>query len=116
MGKRPVDYVTILGEAGTRVKLNAIDADTATRTTQLMMYMQDLDCCIFLSFDPYKIREVLGIPGNLEPLLTLVLGSQKEVHRVETVGTDDSVEYWRGAQDVHHVPKRPLEDLLIIRK
>jgi len=26
------------------------------------------------------------------------------------------VKYWRDAQGVHHVPKRPLEDLLIIKK
>ena len=73
-------------------------------------------CCIFLSFDPRKIREVLGIPENLEPLLVLALGFQKEVRRVETVGADGSVKYWRDAQGVHHVPKRPLEDLLIIKK
>ena len=71
---------------------------------------------IFLSFDPRKIREVLGIPENLEPLLVLALGFQKEVRRVETVGADGSVKYWRDAQGVHHVPKRPLEDLLIIKK
>ena len=65
---------------------------------------------------PRKIREVLGIPENLEPLLVLALGFQKEVRRVETVGADGSVKYWRDAQGVHHVPKRPLEDLLIIKK
>ena len=71
---------------------------------------------IHISFDPRKIREVLGIPENLEPLLVLALGFQKEVRRVETVGADGSVKYWRDAQGVHHVPKRPLEDLLIIKK
>ena len=49
-------------------------------------------------------------------LLVLALGFQKEVRRVETVGADGSVKYWRDAQGVHHVPKRPLEDLLIIKK
>ena len=109
-------YVAILGEAGTRAKLNAIDAGIAAQTIQLAAYTRDLGCCIFLSFDPRKIREVLGIPENLEPLLVLALGFQKEVRRVETVGADGSVKYWRDAQGVHHVPKRPLEDLLIIKK
>ena len=59
---------------------------------------------------------MLGIPENLEPLLVLALGFQKEVRRVETVGADGSVKYWRDARGVHHVPKRPLEDLLIIKK
>lgn len=109
-GERPTGYVAILGEAGTRAKLNAIDAGIAAQTIQLAAYTRDLGCCIFLSFDPRKIREVLGIPENLEPLLVLALGFQKEVRRVETVGADGSVKYWRDAQGVHHVPKRPLED------
>ena len=115
-GERPTGYVAILGEAGTRAKLNAIDAGIAAQTIQLAAYTRDLGCCIFLSFDPRKIREVLGIPENLEPLLVLALGFQKEVRRVETVGADGSVKYWRDAQGVHHVPKRPLEDLLILKK
>ena len=94
----------------------SFDAGIAAQTIQLAAYTRDLGCCIFLSFDPRKIREVLGIPENLEPLLVLALGFQKEVRRVETVGADGSVKYWRDAQGVHHVPKRPLEDLLIIKK
>ena len=115
-GERPTGYVAILGEAGTRAKLNAIDAGIAAQTIQLAAYTRDFGCCMFLSFDPRKIREVLGIPENLEPLLVLALGFQKEVRRVETVGADGSVKYWRDARGVHHVPKRPLEDLLIIKK
>ncbi|WP_308773913.1 nitroreductase family protein [uncultured Bilophila sp.] len=115
-GERPTGYLVILGEAGTRAKLNAIDAGIAAQTIQLAAYTRDLGCCIFLSFDPRRIRETLGIPENLEPLLVLALGAQKEVRRVETVGADGSVKYWRDAQGVHHVPKRPLKDLLIIKK
>ena len=100
-GERPTGYVAILGEAGTRAKLNAIDAGIAAQTIQLAAYTRDFGCCIFLSFDPR---------------LVLALGFQKEVRRVETVGADGSVKYWRDARGVHHVPKRPLEDLLIIKK
>jgi hypothetical protein len=32
---------------------------------------------------------------------------------VETVGTDGDVRYWRDADGVHHVPKRPLADILL---
>ena len=96
--------------------MNEIDAGIAAQTIQLAAYTRDLGCCIFLSFDPHKIREALGIPENLEPLLVLALGFQKEARCVETVGADGSVKYWRDAQGVHHVPKRPLEELLIIKK
>lgn len=115
-GERPTGYLVILGEAGTRAKLNAIDAGIAAQTIQLAASSRDVGCCIFLSFDPRVLREVLGIPETLEPVLVLALGLQKEVRRVEPMGPDGSVRYWRDAQGVHHVPKRALDDLLIIRK
>ena len=59
-GERPTGYVAILGEAGTRAKLNAIDAGIAAQTIQLAAYTRDLGCCIFLSFDPRKIREAVS--------------------------------------------------------
>ena len=46
-GERPTGYVAILGEAGTRAKLNAIDAGIAAQTIQLAAYTRDLGCCIF---------------------------------------------------------------------
>ena len=45
-GERPSGYVAILGEAGTRAKLNAIDAGIAAQTIQLAAYTRDLGCCI----------------------------------------------------------------------
>ena len=68
-GERPTGYVAILGEAGTRAKLNAIDAGIAAQTLQLAAYTRDLGCCSFLSFDPRKIREVPKRP--LEDVLIL---------------------------------------------
>lgn len=115
-GERPTGYLVILGEAGTRAKLNAIDAGIAAQTIQLAASSRDVGCCIFLSFDPRVLRGVLGIPETLEPVLVLALGLQKEVRRVEPMGPDGSVRYWRDAQGVHHVPKRALDGLLIIRK
>ena len=37
----------------------------------------------------------------------------KEAVEVETIGPDGSVKYWRDEQGTHHVPKRPLKDIII---
>jgi len=32
---------------------------------------------------------------------------------LETVGPDGDFNYWRDSDSVHHVPKRPLDDIII---
>lgn len=115
-GERPTGYLVLLGETGARAKLNAIDAGIAAQTIQLAAQTRDLGCCIFLSFDPRVLRTVLDIPEALEPLLVLALGVQKEQRCVEVMDETGSARYWRDAEGVHHVPKRALEALLIIKK
>jgi len=40
-------------------------------------------------------------------------GLPAESVTLEEVGPDASIEYWRDADDVHHVPKRPLDELIL---
>lgn len=64
-GERPTGYVAILGEAGTRAKLNAIDAGIAAQTIQLAAYTRDLGCCIFLSLIRARSARCWASPRTL---------------------------------------------------
>jgi hypothetical protein len=55
----------------------------------------------------------LSIPKKLEILLVIALGRPAEEVRIEEVGQDGKVEYWRDDEGVHHVPKRRLDDIII---
>ncbi len=49
-----------------------------------------------------------------EPLLVVAFGVPAETVVLEGLtGDDPSTTYWRDADGVHHVPKRPLEDVLV---
>lgn len=73
-----------------------------------------LGCCIIKSFHAEKIKEVLNLGDNLAPLYVVAIG-----HAVEEVVIEDmknaaqGIKYYRTPDGIHHVPKRPLEELLI---
>lgn len=60
-----------------------------------------------------KLRQALSIPGHLEILLAIALGKPKETVVIETVGPEGDIKYWRDSQDVHHVPKRSLDEIIV---
>lgn len=75
-----------------------------------------LGCCIIKSFNVKVLREVLRLPEYLTPLYVVALGKPAETVVLEsTDGTPcANIEYYRDAQGVHHVPKRPLQELVIL--
>ena len=60
-----------------------------------------------------KLRQALSIPNHLEILLVIALGKPMEEVVIETVGADQSIKYWRDGKDVHHVPKRSLDEIVV---
>jgi hypothetical protein len=59
------------------------------------------------------LRAALEIPPRYEMLLVLALGKPRETVVIETVEPGGDIKYWRDSNGVHHVPKRPLTDLII---
>jgi hypothetical protein len=55
---------------------------------------------------------LLEIPKNLEIGCVITLGKPKEEIVLEEA-KDGDIKYWRDDDDVHHVPKRSLEDLIL---
>ena len=60
-----------------------------------------------------KIHDRLGLDSQYKVLLVLALGYPVEQVVLEDVGADGDVRYWRDGEQVHHVPKRRLDDILV---
>jgi hypothetical protein len=68
--------------------------------------------CIIASIQRDKLRGLLNIPVRYEILLVIALGGPKE--RIVIVeAKDGGIKYWRDANKTHHVPKRPLSEIIL---
>jgi len=111
-GERPAAYIIILGDTEIS-RFLAYDAGIAAQNILLGATEKSLGGCIIASIDREGLRKALDISLKYEILLVLVLGKPREKVVIETVGPNGETKYWRDVKGVHHVPKRPLDDIII---
>jgi len=111
-GERPAGYVVILGD--TRITKNFFSDDGIVAQSMLLgAAEQGLGGCMVGSIDRPGLRDTLRIPDHFDILLVLALGRPKEKVVLEFDRSPDEVPYWRDSEDVHHVPKRSIDELLV---
>jgi nitroreductase len=111
-GERPSAYIVILGDKEISQSFG-VNHGIAAQSILLGATEKGLGGCIIGSADKQKLTQALEIPGRYEVLLVLALGKPKETVVLETVGPQGDIKYWRDVQGVHHVPKRPLDEIII---
>lgn len=89
------------------------DIGAAAQTILLAAVEQGLGGCMIGSFEKEPLRQALGLPGNIEPMLVLAIGRPDETVVLTQVGEDGSTDYYRDEKDTHFVPKRALKDILL---
>ena len=111
-GERPAAYIIVLGD--TDISQDAgCDHGIACQSILLGAREKGLGGCMLGSINREALREHLNISKQYNVLLVVAIGKPKEEVVIEKLGADGSIRYWRDEQDVHHVPKRELEDIII---
>jgi nitroreductase len=111
-GERPSAYIIILADNEISTSF-LCDHGIAAENILLGAVEKGLGGCILAAVQRTKLRQLLEIPERYEILLVLALGKPKEKVVLETVGPDGDVKYWRDKEQVHHVPKRKLDDIIV---
>lgn len=110
--ERPTGYIVIMGDTRVADKFWC-DHGIAAQTMLLGARAQGLAGCMFGAINIKKLKELLGIGGHLEVKLVVALGKPVEEACVDDVDEEGSIKYFRDENQVHHVPKRKLEDLIL---
>ena len=111
-GERPSAYIIILGDTEIS-RFWDYDAGIAAQSIMLGATEKGLGGCMIANIQRERLRKALEVPPRYEILLVLALGKPKEKVVIETVGPSGDTKYWRDSKGVHHVPKRPLDEIII---
>ena len=114
-GERPTAYILCLLN---RNWLKGGDKeawfDLGTATENLLLGAMELGIggCRIGSFSA-KIADLFPLPENLELALVLALGYPVETVVLEETDQEGDIKYYRDRTQVHHVPKRPLDEIIL---
>jgi len=111
-GERPSAYIIILGDNDIRESIR-VDQGIAAQNILLGATGLGLAGCMIDTVDREKLRKDMHIPDRFEILLVIALGKAKEKIVLESLGDDGDIRYWRDETEVHHVPKRSLDDIIV---
>ena len=119
-GERPAGYVVVCAARPAPGRpapaVTEVDAGIAAQTMLLAARAAtpSVGGCVLKAFSA-DLPAAAGLDAaSLEPRLVVALGVPAEEARLEPLSAspDGSVRYWRDARGVHHVPKRPLDDVI----
>ncbi len=117
-GHYPQAFIVICQDLNIAPNLQAYlkDVGIVAQTMLLRAVEMQLGGCMLGNFNPTEISDVLQLNENLFPQLLLAIGKPDETIILEDVKPGENILYYRDENDVHHVPKRSLDELLITRK
>lgn len=111
-GERPAAYIIVLGDK--EISSNYFcDHGLASQSMLLGACEKGLGGCMLSNYNKEGIRAALQIPERYEILLVIALGKPKETVVIDELKDPKELKYWRDENQVHHVPKRKLQDIII---
>jgi len=111
-GERPSAYIIIMEDTkiGTGYQR---DQGIAAQTILLGAAELEIGGCMIASVKRKELTNALSLPVHLNIELVIALGYPKEQVVIEDINENGDIKYWRDEDEVHHVPKRGLNELII---
>lgn len=110
--ERPSAYIIVLGDKEISQAFGC-DHGIAAQSILLGATEKGLGGCMIATVKRSELSKALGIAPQYEILLVIALGKPKETVVIDMVELGGDIKYWRDSQNVHHVPKRALDEIII---
>ena len=114
-GHRPTAFIVVCQDTEWEADLARFQKDVGivAQTMLLAAVSRDLGGIMIGNFSPQKVAEALSLPAHLVPMLIVAFGKPDETVVLTDAEEGQSLNYYRDENDVHYVPKRKLEDILL---
>ena len=114
-GHRPTAVIVVCQDTDWEADLARFQKDVGivAQTMLLAAVSRDLGGIMIGNFSPQKVAEALSLPARLVPMLIVAFGKPDETVVLTDAEEGQSLNYYRDENDVHYVPKRKLEDILL---
>ncbi|MBC2717451.1 MAG: nitroreductase family protein [Desulfobacteraceae bacterium] len=112
-GERPAAYIIMLGDTTISSEFWC-DHGISGQSILLGATEMGLGGCFIGAINKDKLCETLNLSPELKIMLIIALGEPAEEVVIEsTADTNGNIRYWRDENGTHHVPKRPLDEIII---
>lgn len=114
-GKCPTAFVVICQNTEWDSNLNRYlrDVGAVAQTMLLAATQEGLGGIMIGNFSPAKVAQEMELPETIVPMLIVAFGKPDEKIVITEIENGQSTKYYRDEQDVHYVPKRKLEDIVL---
>ena len=114
-GMCPTGFVIICQDTKIGESLGRYQKDVGivAQTMLLAAAEKGLGGCMIGNFNAGQVKEELQLAEHLAPMLIVAFGKPAEKIVLTEVGEDGNTSYYRDENDVHYVPKRKLEDIIL---
>jgi nitroreductase len=112
-GERPSDYIILLEDRDIRMAMPA-DYGIAAQTIHLGAVERGFGGCMIGAIDRDALRKALAIPERYTILMLCALGKPIELGQIiEDQVEGGPIRQWWDDDRVRHVPKRPVDELIV---
>lgn len=90
-----------------------VDVGIVSQTILLAAVEKGFGGIMIRNFVAEDLAHDLGLPDRYVPMMILAIGVPDEQIVLEEIEEGQSTAYYRDENQVHHVPKRKLDDILL---